>query len=269
MNDDFLHTFHKAPRREFAANLYQKISKQKISKQRISKPMNTTSRIRSFRFATLAFSLVVLIAAAMIFSPATRALADTIIHQFGAMIFVQAAPEPKAPDAAAGQQAVDNAEKKDPAQDQAQAEQSKAQGPSNDASAAYAQDVAAASELSGFTVLAPAYLPDGYVSTRDSAAGEWTILYGNGDVRASISYQDPTGERFLTIEQISNQERESKTVESPKIVDVTVRGQAGVWLPNGPRKNILVWDENGITYMMISDHLTLDEVLKVAESLGR
>ncbi len=260
MNDDFLHKFHKAPRRKFAANLYQK-----ISKQRISKPMNTTSRTRPIRFATLAFSLVVVIAGALIFSPATRALADDIIHQFGALIFVQATPEPKAPDAT-GQQAVDNAEQKDPSQDQAD---QKEQQPSNDASTAYAQDAATASELSGFTVLAPAYLPDGYVSTRDSASGEWTILHGNGDVRASISYQDPTGERFLTIEQISNQARQSKTVESQEIVDVTVRGHAGVWLPNSPRKNILVWEENGITYMAISNGLTLEEVMKVAESLGK
>ncbi len=262
MNDDFLHKFHKAPRREFAANLYE----------RISKPMNTTSRTRSFRFATLAFSLVVVIAAGLIFSPATRALADDIIHQFGALIFVQATPEQKVQDTTTGQQAVDNAEKKDPSQDQAE---QKEQQPSNDdASAAYAQDVATASELSGFSVLAPAYLPDGYVSTRDSASGAWTILrgngeIGNGEVRASISYADPTGEHFLTIEQISNQTGQSKTVETQQIVDVTVHGQAGVWISDSPRRNMLVWEENGITYLVISNGLSLEDVLKVAESLGK
>jgi len=43
----------------------------------------------------------------------------------------------------------------------------------------------------------------------------------------------------------------------------------GVWLPNSPRKNILVWEENGITYMAMSNGLTLEEVLKVAKSLGK
>jgi hypothetical protein len=43
----------------------------------------------------------------------------------------------------------------------------------------------------------------------------------------------------------------------------------GAWLPNSPRKNILVWEENGITYMAISNGLTLEEVLKVAKSLGK
>jgi hypothetical protein len=38
-------------------------------------------------------------------------------------------------------------------------------------------------------------------------------------------------------------------------VDVTVRGQSGVW------------QESGITYSMITDSLPEDEMLKVAESL--
>ena len=57
------------------------------------------------------------------------------------------------------------------------------------------------------------------------------------------------------------------------IVDVTVRSQTGVWLPDttsGPaQKNALVWQENGITYSLITDSLPLDEMLKVAESLSQ
>jgi hypothetical protein len=33
--------------------------------------------------------------------------------------------------------------------------------------------------------------------------------------------------------------------------------------------NILAWEENGITFMITSNKLSLDEVLKVAESLGK
>jgi len=69
------------------------------------------------------------------------------------------------------------------------------------------------------------------------------------------------------------------------IVDVTVRGQDGVWLEQIPiypfqneqgewdyaRWNQLIWSENGFNFViqtnMPSDLLTLDDLLKIAESL--
>ncbi len=260
MNDDFLYKFHKAPRREFAASLYE----------RIAKPMKVTSRTQSFRAIALAFSMVILIGAAVAFSPTTRALADSIIRQFGSLIFVQATPEPKPIlDQTAGQQAVGSVEKKDPMQDQA--DSSKKQQLANEgATAAYARDEVAASQLTGFPVLAPSYLPDGYgIETSANTSGVWTVIHQNGGVRASISYKGQAEDSFLTIEEFKEQTVQSKTVESPKIVDVTVRSLPGVWLPDAPRKNILIWEENGLTYLVISHTLSLDEILKVAESLGK
>ena len=32
---------------------------------------------------------------------------------------------------------------------------------------------------------------------------------------------------------------------------------------------MMVWEENGITYLVISNRLILEEVLKVAQSLGK
>ncbi len=40
-------------------------------------------------------------------------------------------------------------------------------------------------------------------------------------------------------------------------------------MPTGGGKNLLAWDENGITYMIISNKLAKDEVPKIAESLGK
>ncbi len=57
--------------------------------------------------------------------------------------------------------------------------------------------------------------------------------------------------------------------QRPEIQDVTVRGQPGAWMPTDGGKNMLAWEENGITYMIVSNKLPEDEVLKVAESLGR
>ena len=84
MNDDFLYKFRKPPRREFAAALYQ----------RIAKPMKTTPRIYALRFLAVAFSLFAIIAGVLFFSPSSRALADSIIRQFGGIMFVQATPQP-------------------------------------------------------------------------------------------------------------------------------------------------------------------------------
>jgi hypothetical protein len=47
-----------------------------------------------------------------------------------------------------------------------------------------------------------------------------------------------------------------------------VRGLPGVWLPAG-LKTALVWDENGITFTVSCDALTLEEALKIAKSLGK
>jgi hypothetical protein len=52
----------------------------------------------------------------------------------------------------------------------------------------------------------------------------------------------------------------------------TGRGRSGVWLPltaSSEGNEALVWEENGITYSLISDALSLDEMLKAAESLGQ
>jgi len=260
MNDDFLYKFHKAPRREFAASLYE----------RIAKPMKTTARTQSFRSIALALSMVMVIVTVLLFSPATRALADDILRQFGNLIFVQAPPAPKPLlNDTTGQQVAGGPEKKDPVQDQA--EQLKTQSLANEnASASYAQDASAASQLAGFNVLAPAYLPDGYrIESSENTSGDWTILHENSEVRSSISYENQAEDSFLTIEEFKHQQGESKTVESAEIVDVTVRGQSGAWMPDNPRKNLLVWEEDGITYLVISNHLSLDEILKVAESLGK
>jgi len=110
MNDDFLCKFHNAPRREFAASLYEWISK----------PVRNPSRIQTFRSMALAVSLVMLVGAVLFFLPATRSLADSIIRQFGSLIFVQATPEPKPiTNETTRQQVVDSSGKKETMQDQA------------------------------------------------------------------------------------------------------------------------------------------------------
>ena len=243
MNDDFLYKFHNTPRREFAASLYE----------RISKPMKTKSKSTALRFATLSLSLLAILTATLLFSPSVRALADTLIGQFGAYIFVQGTPVPIQQDVA------------DKKNVEVQSE------PNNDDAYSFAPDAAAAGQLAGFTVLAPAYVPEGFTpSGTDNVTSGWRVTSKWGGEAALISYDNLADDSYFTIEEFQIGQDSPMTIERPEIVAVTVRGLPGVWTldPDG-QKNGLVWDENGITYSVWSNKLSLEELQKVAESLGK
>src|SRR5690242_18778158 len=104
MNDDFLYKFRKPPRREFAAALYQRIA------TGASAPMKKNARTRILRTLALSFSVVAVITAVMFFSPSTRALAQSIIHQFGGYVFVQGTPQPPKEEEIAAKKAMAAAE---------------------------------------------------------------------------------------------------------------------------------------------------------------
>ncbi len=237
MNDDFLNKFRKAPRPEFAASLYQ----------RISKPMQIQTKHTTLRFAALTLSLLAVLTATLLLSPSARAFADSILQQFGVggYTFVQGTSQPTvSPEELATARAFGKPMIR----------------PANDA--------ATASQLAGFTVLAPSYLPDGY--TADNQPGEWTVSEEINGMTARITYHNQAGDDHLMIsEQMYRPEEPNTVLNRPEIQDLTVRGQAGAWMPTGGGKNLLAWEENGITYMIISNTLPKDEVLKVAESLGQ
>lgn len=239
MSDDFMHQFEppRPPRREFTAALYQ----------RISQPMNTTTRTRVLRLASVSVAMLAVIAAVLFLSPSARAFAESILRQFGVggYTFVQgdsqptASPEEEATARAFGKPLLQQA-----------------------------NDAAAASQLAGFAVLAPSYLPDGY--TAQNQPGAWTVSNDYNGMTASIAYHHQADDDHLLITEQMHRPGQPNTVLSrPEIQDVTVRGQAGAWMPTGGGKNTLAWEENGITYMIVSNTLSEEEVLKVAESLGQ
>jgi hypothetical protein len=238
------------------------------------------------RLAAVSFALVAVIATVLFFSPSTRAFAQSIIRQFGNYVFVQGTPQPD-PDKGSGtpkdmtgkppaespqeigtMQAAKQQEATLQATMQAGKDQNKNDKMASD-NAQPANDAATASQLAGFTVLAPAYLPDGY--TAEGQPGAWTVSHDNEGVAASAKYDNQAADGFLVInEQSVQQQGQTNTIDRPEIQDVTVRGQSGSWIPDPDgHKSILVWDENGITYMLVTDTLPLDEMLKVAESLGQ
>jgi Domain of unknown function (DUF4367) len=243
MNDDFLKELHEEPRPAFATALYQ----------RINKPMQAKSKPMTLRFTTLTLSLLAVLAVTLFFSPTLRAQADTILGQFSAYIFVQATPAavpPKAADA-----------KKLEVQS----------APSREGAYQFAPDAAGASQLAGFTVITPAYIPEGLTpSTIDDVTGGWRITSKWGGEAALVNFDNGAENTFLVIEELKIGQDQPMTVERPEIVAVTVRGLPGAWVPDGTDgKSALVWDENGVTYSVISNKLPLEELQKVAESLGQ
>ncbi len=237
MNDDFLNSLRKEPRAEFAAAL----------RARISNPMQTESRRNSLLSAAVSLAAFGILAAALAFSPSARAFADSILRQFGVggYIFVQGTAEPTV---SPEEQATARAFGKPMLQ------------PANDA--------AAASQLAGFTVLAPSYLPAGY--TADNQPAEWTVSDEINGMTARIDYHSQAGDDHLMIQELMVRPGQPNTVlDRPEIQQLTVRGQPGAWMPTGGGKNLLAWEENGITYMIVSNTLPNDEVLKIADSLGK
>lgn len=148
-----------------------------------------------------------------------------------------------------------------------------------------------ASSKAGFSVYAIDYVPEGYtLSTRD-------VLQTAQSTTVDTSYRmelDPplhNGEQMsgiIAINQTLMKENADPWImeigENPP-VDVTVRGQDGVWLEQIPiypfqneqgewvysRWNQLIWSEKGFNFVlqtnMPSDMLSLEDLLKIAESL--
>ena len=267
MNDDFLTKFRKTPRPEFAASLYQ----------RINKPMQTKTRPQIMRFATLALPLLILTMTVFLLSPSARAFAQDLIRQVGGYLIMQgsadedtktswdspACPPKSLPEACSS---IDENTKtpkdigiertKDSVVIKTTKDIPVANGP------------AEASSLAGFTILAPTYLPEGYTSMTG-----WFVTSQDNEVVVTTAYKDKTN-NFLAINQLKFSEgAPQQTFHRDSIVDVMVRGQGGVWLPNADPaapdgKNALLWEENGITYSIVSNALSLDQSLEVAESLG-
>ncbi len=150
-----------------------------------------------------------------------------------------------------------------------------------------------ASEKAGFPVYEAKYVPEGYqLSTRD-------VLNTGSSTTVDAAYRlelDPplhegnqiTG--ILSIVQTlvhDNAQPWEKGVGDVPILEVSVRGQPGVWLEQIPiipvqneqgewtyeRWNQLIWAEDGYNFLlqtnMPSDRMPMDEMLKIAESLTK
>lgn len=129
-----------------------------------------------------------------------------------------------------------------------------------------AQEVSA---LAGFTMSTPDYVPDGYqLAARDA----WLVT---GKPAALSTYHSAASDDSLGIQQaliIDGEARHEFGVGEAPVVELAVRGVTGLWVEQyavwpGTGVNMLVWEERGFMFTLHSAHLSLDEMLRVAESL--
>jgi hypothetical protein len=245
MNDDekFFKRFQEELPSEFTTSLYK----------RITLPMNTQTKTRSFRQVGLVFAIAfaLLIASIWVYPP-TRAMAYSLLRQIGAFTFTNELPqhqEPTLPPPDPNHQLV---------------------------TASSAQD---ASQLVGFTVLAPQSLPAGF------AQEGLLSIQPNGNGRTVISsYANEAMDQFILINQYQYQAGDSYTdivAGEEQLRDVEVRGNSGVWITGRMMvnpfdnehstillsSNWLYWEENGIVYTIMSYGFDLQEILQLADNL--
>ena len=242
MNDDFLTKFRKPPRPEFVASLYQ----------RINKPTQTKTSPQIVRFATLTLSLFIVLTMTLILSSSVRAFTQSLLRQIGGYTFTQGVPQPI--DASQLPASINIVVTSTSISIELTSE------------SIVTNDHVSAGNLAGFTVLTPLYLPFGYIPME----GGWRITPENSSTAVTNGYFDRTKNYFFITQWKVGDGDTTKTFTREEIVDVIVRDQNGVWLPNASANSTsaaLVWADNGITYSIIGKALTLDEMLKVAESL--
>jgi hypothetical protein len=206
------------------------------------------------RFAALTLSMFIVLTVTLFLSPSIRTFAQSLLRQIGGYTLTQGVPQPlDASKLPASISIVDT---------------STSTSIELTSDSTVANDLISADDLAGFTVLTPSYLPSGYIPMD----GGWRITSESNSTAVINGYFDTTKDYFFITQWKVGEGDAAKTFTREEIVDVKVRGQNGVWLPNASTNSTsvaLVWAENGITYSIISNALSLDEMLNVAESLGR
>jgi hypothetical protein len=247
MNDDFLKKLHKTPRKQFAADLYQ----------RISQTMSTPKASIHNRFAYGVLALLVALTA-LSFSPVVRVMARDFLQQIGIFnISDRPAGDPVLVAPPSTEQIIAAQATSTPLPPQPET----------------ASPLEAAITRAGFLPYLPAELPAGY-EMKDIVTAEYIddlgTQYGKG---IFAKYESDTGARLEIQTSVFDGRKIDMPAGGQPITEVDVNGQPGVWIEDFPSINapidMLIWEENGFYIAIQSDHLPLDEVLKLAASLSQ
>jgi hypothetical protein len=245
MKDDFFNQFQEPPRPEFAEELYE----------RINLPMKAQAKPLAFRRIALAFTFLIMLAAlSLAVSPTMQAQAQALLRQIGVFLITNEVPKISVPTALPPDQS---------------------NPPAHYASADETEKAAR------FNVLEPGELPQGYIQY-----GDYTLsVMGNGLLVAS-SYVLPGSSEFVLLNQYKAGQGDIYTDNiSPgeQTQEVRVRDKSGLWISGRLMTNPLDpgissteelqatqwlrWEEQGVTYTVISNSPSLEDALQFANSL--
>lgn len=245
MKDDFLYKFQKPPRKQFAADLYK----------RISQPMLNKPALRRRLIYTFTALLIALIGTLSI-SPAVRVMAADFLRQIGIFNYSE-------------RPAGDYVSVSPPSAEQLAAANATATPLPSQPEAGSSLEIAIT--RAGILPYLPAELPSGY-ELQDIVAADYIddlgTEYGKG---IFAKYASSAGGLI----EIQTNVFDGREIDIPvgglRITDTEVNGQPGVWVEDIPSINgpidILSWEENGFYLSIQSNQLTLEEVLRLATSL--
>lgn len=244
MKDDFLTRFRKPPRPEFAASLYERISEPMQPKQTLF-----TKR----RLALISAVLLAALALTLIFSPGAQAFARGLIRQIGAISLIDLESLPE--------------------------EQTSSQPPTalppDDREVLVAETAVEIKQFAGFQPLTLTELPAGYIDD-----GAWLVTLMDDMTSVYRIYKAAGIDTFLVYNAVQYAEGahfEQSYGSNETVVDVSVRGQPGVWItgrlfgdsPDALKAtNWLMWEDKDITYTLYGDAISLQEALRIADSMS-
>lgn len=227
-------------------------------------PMNHQSTLT--RKLALSGATLMLVLAASLALPPVRTFAEGILRQIGGVTLTD---DPTAMERMDGQPA----EVSDP------------NDPLPTAAPPRLLSAGEASAIAGYPVYAAGALPEGYeLVFRDAAVQD------NGVTTVRTHYYDQPAGQFSGF-VILSQDTYPADAEGPlgewavsdaPISDVTVRGVPGLWVEGAPIMgqvdlqgnvqtqglNILIWEEEGYTFSLLTNALSLDEMQVIAGSLS-
>lgn len=252
MNDDFLNQFREPPRPEFAASLYQRISRNMTTQAKLSTP-----RRLALTFTALAAALTFILIA----SPEARVLAQNFLRQIGVLTLdSRPAGEPVLIAPPSAEQLAQAGATATPI------------SPASQSGTPLERAIAEA----GFLPFLPDYLPEGYAQVSIVAAqylDDQQIGHGMG---IFADYRSEAG-GYLSIQtNIFDGREQNIPTGGLSVTDVSVNGQAGVWIEGltfhsesepGKTINMLLWQTGDYIVAIQADQLPLEEVLKIATGL--
>ncbi len=244
MNEDkFLSAFQEAPPPQFADALYK----------RINQPMITQGKAQLKNRVVLATACAMLVFGLFLFGyPPARTYASSLLWKIGAIHFTTQEPKEVLPTAQ----------------------------PPNASEVRMALTAQEASQMAGFPVLSPSTLPEGF-----QPSSSFSIMKNQEGLLVANLFTNPVTESFILMNQYhyAASDKFTDTVDEEAAHVVTVRGNAGMWITGrmmtSPTEQTLtssskllstswlIWEENSVVYTLISDTLSLNQSITLAESL--